>query len=507
MLIITNIHKIIHLQSIEIQLQQKMPFTQPSNGLKGSSQKKNHMKKILLAFIITIFVTESYSQTQITLDSTKLDKTVVVDSALLDAPWDIDWGFDNRLWISDIKRILVWDTTSKALKVLYTIPKGNALGLCVPEKKPISGKTYVYAVYDTGTYYSTSSWAQLFRFDYDANNDTLINRTLILEYEHHGEHSGGRIVIGKDEKIYLTTADYTYIDTLHQKLGKVLRMNIDGSVPNDNYRGDHTYTSGHRNPQGMVCLPGGEIFISEHGQIQNEINHLKERRNYGWPAFDANNCTNIAIDSCNSATFIANHEPPIIDLDWGFPPAGMDYYNHPAIPELENSIITGRLLTGDSISVAKLNATQNSIIGHETYSLSGTGRIRDICTSPTGEIYLIVRDRANLDVSQPGIVTSDAEIIRLKNPDYVVSVNDIVRQYKLSLYPNPAITELTIDFGVVTNAYQIVITDITGKVVVNLSDNKTTSKATIRLPKLSAGMYIATVTMGTKTHTEKLVIE
>ena len=210
---------------------------------------------------------------------------------------------------------------------------------------------------------------------------------------------------------------------------------------------------------------------------------------------------------CSSATFLASYEPPVIDLDWGFPPAGMDYYNHPAIPELENTIITGRLSWGDSISVAKLDGMQSSIISHKTYSLSGTGRIRDICTSPTGEIYMIVRDRANLDVSQPGIVKSDAEIIRLKNPDYVVSVNDIERQYKVSLYPNPATTELTIECAAATGQYRFILTDITGKAVVKKSGSILAGKTTIQLPNLNTGMYIAKISIDGYTSTKKVIIE
>lgn len=100
-------------------------------------------------------------------------------------------------------------------------------------------------------------------------------------------HHGGRIKIGPDGKLYVTTGDATVPD-LAQDLGslngKILRMNLDGSIPVDNpFPDSYVYSYGHRNPQGLVWIDG-QLYASEHGQsAHDEINRIKAGANYGWP--------------------------------------------------------------------------------------------------------------------------------------------------------------------------------------------------------------------------------
>lgn len=100
-------------------------------------------------------------------------------------------------------------------------------------------------------------------------------------------HHGGRLKIGPDRKLYITTGDATEPD-LAQNIkslnGKVLRMNLDGSIPADNpFPGSSVFSYGHRNPQGLAWL-GSRLYASEHGQsAHDEINMIKSGMNYGWP--------------------------------------------------------------------------------------------------------------------------------------------------------------------------------------------------------------------------------
>jgi glucose/arabinose dehydrogenase len=101
-------------------------------------------------------------------------------------------------------------------------------------------------------------------------------------------HSGGRLKIGPDGKLYATTGD-AYDSEIAQDLdslgGKILRMNLDGSVPSDNpLPNSYVYSYGHRNPQGMTWLTDGAMYASEHGNNANdEINRIEADQNYGWP--------------------------------------------------------------------------------------------------------------------------------------------------------------------------------------------------------------------------------
>ncbi|EKN69227.1 glucose dehydrogenase [Neobacillus bataviensis LMG 21833] len=100
-------------------------------------------------------------------------------------------------------------------------------------------------------------------------------------------HHGGRLKIGQDGKLYITTGDAT-TPSVAQKLnllnGKILRMNVDGTVPPDNpFPNSYVYSYGHRNPQGLVWI-GKTLYASEHGQsAHDEINRIAAGGNYGWP--------------------------------------------------------------------------------------------------------------------------------------------------------------------------------------------------------------------------------
>jgi glucose/arabinose dehydrogenase len=108
------------------------------------------------------------------------------------------------------------------------------------------------------------------------------------------QHDGGRVHIGPDSMIYWTTGDSGNGD-LSQDVrslnGKILRVNLDGSIPSDNpIPGSPIYSYGHRNPQGLAWQPGTQdLYATEHGPggnpdcCQDEVNRIPPGQNYGWP--------------------------------------------------------------------------------------------------------------------------------------------------------------------------------------------------------------------------------
>ena len=86
----------------------------------------------------------------------------------------------------------------------------------------------------------------------------------------------------------LPTADQVAAKNWTAYEGKVLRLNPDGSIPEDNPEingvKSHVYTYGHRNAQGIALGPNGDLYVAEHGDnSDDEINRLQAGGNYGWP--------------------------------------------------------------------------------------------------------------------------------------------------------------------------------------------------------------------------------
>lgn len=106
-----------------------------------------------------------------------------------------------------------------------------------------------------------------------------------------GIHNGGRLAIGPDEMLYATAGDADEPDFAQDEenlAGSILRMELDGAVPDDNPFTDSViYSYGHRNPQGLAWLSDDTMYSSEHGQTaHDEINIIEAGKNYGWPEIE-----------------------------------------------------------------------------------------------------------------------------------------------------------------------------------------------------------------------------
>ncbi|WP_047982385.1 PQQ-dependent sugar dehydrogenase [Ornithinibacillus contaminans] len=101
-------------------------------------------------------------------------------------------------------------------------------------------------------------------------------------------NNGGRIQIGPDDKLYATTGD-TGNGELAQDLdslaGKILRLELNGEVPEDNpFEDSYVFSYGHRNSQGLTWDENGNLYSSEHGENgHDEVNLIEAGKNYGWP--------------------------------------------------------------------------------------------------------------------------------------------------------------------------------------------------------------------------------
>ncbi|SFB03105.1 MULTISPECIES: sorbosone dehydrogenase family protein [unclassified Bacillus (in: firmicutes)] len=208
----------------------------------------------------------------------------------LSVPWSIEKD-DDTIYISERTGSLVELSNGKLVrqdvkfsKTLSTAAEAGFLGFILHPDFSNNQKAYAYYTYeDNGNQYNRLVLLQKETGGGYLETDILLDRIPSGAYHH-----GGRIKLGPDNKLYITTGDATVPENaqnLQSLAGKILRLNLDGSIPNDNpFAASPVYSYGHRNPQGLVWDDKGNLYESEHGQsAHDEINTIKAGANYGWP--------------------------------------------------------------------------------------------------------------------------------------------------------------------------------------------------------------------------------
>ena len=169
-------------------------------------------------------------------------------------------------------------------KELSQAAEAGFLGFVLAPDFEQSNKAFAYYTYENGT-------GQFNRIvELTLKNNEWVEGKLLLDKIPSGRfHHGGRLKIGPDGKLYATAGDAATNPEIAQDLGslggKILRLNLDGSVPADNpFENSFVYSYGHRNPQGLAWSKDGIFYASEHGpSAHDEINLIEAGNNYGWP--------------------------------------------------------------------------------------------------------------------------------------------------------------------------------------------------------------------------------
>ncbi|MFE5410917.1 PQQ-dependent sugar dehydrogenase [Microbacterium sp. NPDC056569] len=222
------------------------------------------------------------------LSTDDFDVTVVTDD--LDYPWEVRQS-EGTLIVTEVGGTIAMIEHDGRLD-RYTVQTSNPvvhdggsglLGLALAEDFAESGTAYVYYTYRGGSGLAN----RIVEVQFDGSTWQEIE-VLVDGIPGHELYNGGRIAIGPDGYLYATTGwvhDAQMPQDLDSLAGKVLRVGLDGSVPEDNpFDGSFVYSYGHRNPQGLAWDADGRLFSSEHGESANdEINLITPGTNYGWP--------------------------------------------------------------------------------------------------------------------------------------------------------------------------------------------------------------------------------
>jgi glucose/arabinose dehydrogenase len=207
-------------------------------------------------------------------------------------------------------------------------------------------------------------------------------------------HYGARMLFMKDGTLLITSGDgFNYREQaqyLNNHYGKIIRINDDGSIPEDNpfltTEGalPEIWSYGHRNLQGIAQNTEGTIiFENEHGPMGgDELNIINPKLNYGWPAISYGKDYSGAL--ITPFTEKEGMEQPNKYWVPSIAPSGMTFYDKDLFPQWKGSLFVSALVPGD---VRRLVLDGEVVISEEIL-FDGIGRIRNVITAPDGSLIL-----------------------------------------------------------------------------------------------------------------------
>jgi glucose/arabinose dehydrogenase len=209
-------------------------------------------------------------------------------------------------------------------------------------------------------------------------------------------HWGSRLVFAPDGTLFVTLGDrFAYrqqAQNLDATLGKVVRINADGSAPRDNPfaqgggRPD-IWSYGHRNIQAAALHPDtGELWTVEHGaRGGDELNRPQAGRNYGWPVITYG--VDYSGAKIGEGTAKAGMEQPVYYWDPVIAPSGAVFYTGAAFPAWRGNLLVGSLNPG---GLVRLALQDGRVITEERYrGRELSARIRDVAQGADGSVYLL----------------------------------------------------------------------------------------------------------------------
>lgn len=207
-----------------------------------------------------------------------------------------------------------------------------------------------------------------------------------------GRHFGSRIVIDNSGALFITTGDRGMGDPAQDPavtVGKVIRINPDGSVPDDNPKVEgwapEIWSIGHRSVQGAVLDESGQLWTAEHGaRGGDELNRPEKGKNYGWPVITYGRDYSGA--KIGIGTRKDGMEQPVYYWDPSIATSGLEYYTGDLFPEWKGSFLVGGLV---GAKLVRLVMENGEVAGQESLLANRGERIRDVRQGPDGAVYVL----------------------------------------------------------------------------------------------------------------------
>ncbi len=322
----------------------------------------------------------------------------------LDHPWGLAFLPDGRMLVTErVGRLQLFDrngTNPRSIGGLPTIQTGGQAGLLGLALSPnfAQDRLVYFSFAEAGEGGAGTAVARGRLGETALENMQVIWRQTPKVGGRN--HWGSRLVFARDGTLFITTGErYNERDRAQDvtsTLGKVVRINPDGTIPADNPfvkregARPEIWSYGHRNLQGAALHPvTGQVWTIEHGpRGGDEVNIPQAGRNYGWPVIT------YGIDysgaKIGEGTAKAGMEQPIYYWDPVIAPSGATFYTGNAFPAWQGSLFIGSLTPG---GLVRLQLDGSRVVNEERY-LRDAGRVRDVVQGPDGFLYLLT-DESN----------------------------------------------------------------------------------------------------------------
>ena len=432
--------------------------------------------------IILFSILVNYTFAQIQLEQTTLTEREVIGN--LSVPWEIKWGPDDHIWMTQrngiVSRVNVETGQESIILALssnqiYDFQESGLLGMEIhPDFN--EGSPYVFLAYVS----NSSVEERIVRFEYDFDNDILTNELIMVDgIDGATTHIGCRLLAVDNTTLLATTGDaqdWMASQDETALTGKTLRIDIDANGSNfgqpkaDNPSPySYVWSIGHRNAQGLALGPNGIVYSSEHGPSNDdELNILETNGNFGWPNVQGF-CDNISVDYYYAEDLSSNftesdycQEYNVIEPLWSsgtstIAPSDIIWYNHPSIPEFQNTLLM-TVLKDKKLVRFEFNSFGDEITGETDFFNNEWGRLRDICVSPDGKIYLATN--GNSYSSESG-----HKIIEIYNADYNATNIKEDEKESINFYPNPIDKDGVLNFQNYEKPFQLNISNLQGQII------------------------------------------
>ncbi len=381
------------------------------------------MKKISFILVLLLMAFGCTSTAQ-------LAAKVIKDGLFI--PWEIIYGPDDHIWFTQKDGYVCrLDPLSGELDTIYhesrSVIRGEGGMLGMAMHPSFAEHPYVYIAYN----YENEGNYKLCVSRYLYEDGQLSSPVVLLDGINAGSvHNGCRLLI-VDDKLFITTGDAAQASSAQDvsgRNGKILRLNLDGSIPADNpVAGSPVWSWGHRNAQGL-CFHNGIMYSSEHGpDKEDEFNIIHPGRNYGWPDVEG------FCDLPEEITFCEEHD--VVEPLYSWTPtlavSSIAYYHHPMFSQFNNTILMTTLKAGQLLKV-ELSQGRDSVLDVSVLPGVDYGRLRAITISPAGRIYL---STSNSNASGNG--ARQDKIIELSD-SMSTGIGNYAGDKEIILYPNPA---------------------------------------------------------------------